>query len=218
MCRSLEIGNNKILRRGLVVKVQGWRPSRKERQIGRMCYLSWQRPSFFGCLWKGKLCLSMFWCIMFALSVWGTEKPHCEDNSLPTPPPSICQHLPQLDQEMGTDPNVNNSIWTNTFSNLKQMHSKFETNPNVGTIAHPTNHPYATQLILIHFSTNCQFAQKKLFCKSFPIFTHLNICPFAQIFCTPSFLLLITLNVNYVLPRLIEAILWERNYLILWEI
>ena len=38
---------------------------------------------------KGKPCLSMF-CILFALWVWGGgggEKPHCEDNSQPAPPP-----------------------------------------------------------------------------------------------------------------------------------
>ena len=45
-----------------------------------VAWLVLRKANPFVCLRRGKLCLGMFWCIMFALWVWGTEKPHCEDN------------------------------------------------------------------------------------------------------------------------------------------
>ena len=105
-------------RRQATDKVQGWQLSLKQRhfthiwaRLGKGVSLngrSWSQDilkytiycvagpagaTFFGWLRRGELCLGMFWCIMFALWVWGTEKPHCEDNSPANqpPPPSICR-------------------------------------------------------------------------------------------------------------------------------
>ena len=110
---------------------------------------------------------------MFALWVWGTEKPHCEDNSPanpPSPPPWV--HMPRISTkkwgqtQMSTIPfeqihlNTSEYIWIHldTFKYIRIHLSTFESDTNTSILWHksqcgdyhfvnqtPSLPPYAAQ-------------------------------------------------------------------------